>query len=365
MFKKNGLTRREFIKAMGAGAAAASVPVYLNPRASHAAKMQKIICAEGPFISKGPNMIAFSKGFYKKMGLDVQYKWFFDGGLIVAPLLAGEVDIGSLTPSAGFFNAVARGGDLMMFLDGGTESRRDRSYVVTVVSQKLYDEGIRTPADLKKVTHLTAHMSVKGSINQYGLDKTYMAGGVDPRKIRLEFGLPQPKAMQLMMKGGVHITNYAYHFAWLLEKKKKAKIISYAADSATGAIISCSSFSKKKFDHIGREHYVRYAMAYLHAVKLFNEAAGQKSPPVEILNILSKLTVFKGEKGRSLMRGIRPHWAWTVPDAKPNLKTLAKMQDHWAHYRDYVKKTTPVEKLADASIAEEAAVRLKKEKPFG
>ncbi|MFQ5693300.1 MAG: twin-arginine translocation signal domain-containing protein, partial [Nitrospinota bacterium] len=195
MKKKGRLTRREFIKVVGAGAAAASLPVYLNPRVSRSAKMKRLLYGEAPFISKGPNMIAYSKGFYKKMGLDVSFKWFIDGALIVAPLLSGELTLGTLTPSAGFFNAVARGSDLTMFLDGGTESRRDRSYVVTVVSRKLWDEGIRTPADLKKVAHLTAHMSVKGSINEYALDKTYLAGGVDPRKVRYEYGLPQPKAM--------------------------------------------------------------------------------------------------------------------------------------------------------------------------
>jgi len=365
MSKKKGLTRRQFIKAVGAGAAAASLPVYFNPRVSRSANMKKIVYGEAPFISKGPNMIAFAKGLYKKMGLDVELKWFVDGGLIVAPLLAGELDLGSLTPSAGFFNAVARGGDLTMFLDGGTESRRDRSYVVTAVSQKLWDDGVRTPADLKKITHLPAHMSVKGSINEYALDKTYMAGGVDPRKIRYEYGLPQPKAMQLMMKGGVNISNFGYHFPWILQNAKKARIIDYASDSATGAIISLSSYSKKKMDDIGRENLVRFSMAFLHAVKLFNNAAGTKPPPNDILEILSKLTVFKGEKGKNLMKGIQPHWAWTVPDAKPNKETLTKMQDHWVDYRGYVKTKAPIDQLADASIAEEAAKRLKEEKPFG
>ncbi len=365
MSRNKNLTRRQFIKVVGAGAAAASVPVYLNPRVSRSAKMTKLLYGEAPFISKGPNMIALAKGFYKKMGLDVSFKFFFDGALVVAPLLSGELDMGSLTPSAGFFNANARGGDLTMFLDGGTESRKDRGYVVTVVSQKLYDQGIRSPADLKKIADLPAHMSVKGSINEYALDKTYMAGGVDPRKVRYEYGLPQPKAMQLMMKGRVNISNFAYHFAWIMGKAKKARIIDHASDSATGAIISLSSYSKKKMADVGREHYVRFAMAFLQGVKLFNEAAGQKPPPNDIIDILAKYTVFKGEKGRGLMRGIAPHWAWTVPDAKPNKETLAKMQDHWVDYRGYVKKKAPVDQLADTSIAHEAAIRLKKEKPFG
>ena len=54
-----------------------------------------------------------------------------------------------------------------------------------------------------------------------------------------------------------------------------------------------------------------------------------------------------------------------LADAKPNKATIAKMQDHWVNYRGYVKKKAPIDQLADTSIVEEAAVRLKKEKPFG
>ena len=63
MSEKKGLTRRTFIKTVGAGAAAASLPVYINPRVSRSAKMTQWVYGEGPFVSKGPNMVAFAKGY--------------------------------------------------------------------------------------------------------------------------------------------------------------------------------------------------------------------------------------------------------------------------------------------------------------
>lgn len=365
MSEKKGLTRRTFIKTVGAGAAAASLPVYINPRVSRSAKMTQFVYGEGPFVSKGPNMIAFAKGYYKKMGIDLKFKWFFDGALMVAPLLAGELDLCSMTVSAGFFNAVARGGDLTMFLDGGTESKKERSYVVTVASQKLYDQGVRTAKDLKQVADLPVHVSDKGSINQYHLDHSYMAADVDPRKLQIKFGLPQPKAMQLMMKGGVNVSNFGYHFGFFLQKARKGQIIDTAAESAPGAIITCATYSKKKMASIGREKFVRYAMAWLQGVKLFNAAAGAKPPHADIVEILSNLTVFKGDKGKGILKAIAPHWAWTVPDGKPNKQTIAKMQSHWVDYRGYVKEKTPIDQIVDTGIVEEAAKRLKEEKPFG
>ncbi len=358
------IDRRDFIKTIGVGAAAASLPTFFSPGSARAAKATRMTVGEAPFISKGPNMIALEKGYYKKMGLDVELKFFFDGALMVAPLLAGELDLASLTVSAGFFNAVARGGDLTMFLDGGTESRRDRSYVVTVVSQKLFDQGVRSAKDLKQVADLPVHISDKGSINHYAIDHSYMAAGVDPRKLQIDFGLAQPKAMQLMMKGGVNVSNFGYHFGFFLEKAKRGRIIDTAADTAPGAIISCSAYSKRRMADTGREPYVRFAMAFLQGVKEFNAAAGTKPPPADILDILSKLTVFKGDKGKGVITAIQPHWAWTVPDAKPNKETIRKMHDHWVEYRGYVSKPAAIDDVVDVSIAQEAAERLQAENPF-
>jgi hypothetical protein len=40
------------------------------------------------------------------------------------------------------------------------------------------------------------------------------------------------------------------------------------------------------------------------------------------------------------------------------------MQDHWVDQRKYVKNKISIDKLADLSIADEAAKRLQKENPF-
>jgi hypothetical protein len=171
--------------------------------------------------------------------------------------------------------------------------------------------------------------------------------------------------MQLMMKGGVNVSNFGYHFGFFLQKAKKGQIIDSAAQSAPGAIISCTTYSKRKMTELGRETLVRYSMAWLEGVRRFNSAAGTKPPPADILDVLSTLTVFKGDKGKGIIKALQPHWAWTVPDGVPNKKTIAKMQSHWVDYRGYVKKATPVDRVVDTSIVQEAAIRLKKEKPFG
>jgi NitT/TauT family transport system substrate-binding protein len=360
------VSRRGFLASAGAAGLAGGFPSIISARAfaQTSGGVTKIILGDGPFISKGGAMVAFEKGFFKKLGLDVEYKWFADGGLIISPVLAGEVDIGSLTPSAGMFNSIARGANIQMFLDGGTKLSQKHSYAVTVVSQKLWDDGVRKPEDLPKIADLTAHMSVKGSFNEFILDRTYMKGGVDPNKVTSEYGLPQPGAMQLMMKGGVNISNFAYQFAWLMQKEKKAQPIAFGYDVAPGAVISCYSYSMDKLKAKGRETFVRFAMAYLEGVRIMREAASADRPSNEVIAILTKHTLFKGDRGRQMLLDIHPHWGELKADGKPHREGISMMQDHWVDVRKYVERKVDINQLANQDIAEEAGQRLRKENPF-
>ncbi len=360
------ISRRKLIETASAGALAAGFPSIIASRALGQTRsgVTKLINGDGPFISKAPVMIAYEKGYYKKLGIDLEYKWFTDGGLVIAPLISGEIDLASPTPSAGLFNAIARGANIQMFLDSGTELSNKHSTLVTVVSQKLWDQGIRTPADLPKIANLKAHMSVKGSINEYILDRTYMKGGVDPNKVTYEYGLAQPAAMQLMLKDGVDITNYAYQFAFVLQQQKKAQPIATGYDMAPGAVISCYSYLKDKFNSIGREAYVRFAMASLEGIRQFNASLNVTPPPKDIVDIIMKHTFFKGDTGRQSLLDLHPRWSESAPDGKPNREGISAMQDHWVDVRKYVEKKVDINEFANQDIAHEAMERLKKENPF-
>jgi NitT/TauT family transport system substrate-binding protein len=364
--RKHDLSRRRLLHFAGASAIAAGFPSIIPSRALGQTRngITKLINGDGPFISKAGCMIALEKGYFKKLGIDMEYKWFNDGGLVLAPIIAGEVDLGSLTPSAGLFNAIARGANIKMFLDGGTDLSSKHSYGVTMVSQKLWDDGVRTPADLPKIANLKAHMSVKGSFNEFLLDRSYMKGGVDPNKVTYEYGLAQPAAMQLMMKDGINITNYAYQFGWLLQKEKKAQPIAFGSDVAPGAVISNYSYTVDKFNSVGREAYVRFAMAYMAGAHLFNAAGNAVPPPEDIMAMIMKHTFFKGDAGRQMLLDIHPHWAEVGPDGHPHREGVSLMQDHWVDVRKYVEKKVDINDLCPLDVAAEAMERLKKENPF-
>ena len=123
--------------------------VGTDARALHdgwARAADKIRIGEGPFITGGAFYIARDKGYFQKLDLDIEVKIFMDGALSVPSMVAGELDITSVTPSAGLYNTIARGAQMVVILDRGN-NKAGSAYTVTKVTQALYDEGLKSVAD--------------------------------------------------------------------------------------------------------------------------------------------------------------------------------------------------------------------------
>ena len=112
--------------------------------------------------------MANDMGLFSKMGLDIRMKIFMDGALVVAPMLSAEVDIGVMTPNAGFFNSLYRGGPFRAFLCNG-QGRRGRAVTAVVMRTDHYDAGVKALPDLARMKGKLAAVGAAGSINQYGL----------------------------------------------------------------------------------------------------------------------------------------------------------------------------------------------------
>ena len=82
------LTRRTIL----AGSAAASLAVAAPRRARAQEPRTKMRIGLVPLISSGPIFIAQARGFFDKVKLDVELKYFADGALAIPALIAGELD---------------------------------------------------------------------------------------------------------------------------------------------------------------------------------------------------------------------------------------------------------------------------------
>jgi NitT/TauT family transport system substrate-binding protein len=316
---------------------------------------------EGPFITGGGYFVAEGKGYFKKLGIDVQPKMFIDGALAVPSLISGEIDISFMTANAALFNSIAKGAPVVFVLDRGN-NKVGRGYTVINVTQELYDSGVKSKADFAKLKGKRIGLSATGSINQYAFARALQDVGLDPRKdVQWLTNIGQPDLMKMLGQKQVDATDLAYQFGYFAQNNKWGPIVAVDdeidPDGAVGLYAARKQFIQEK-----RDVLVRFAMAFLQGVKEFNAAAADPKAHEDIVEILAKRTALQKPE---LVRAIAPHWSYTNEDGLPNVKSIMAQQDYWADYFHFVEKKVPESQLFDLSIAREAKARLDKEKPFG
>ena len=164
---------------------------------------------EGPFITGGGYFIARDKGYFRKLGIEIQALEFQDGALSVPSMVAGELDISGITPNASLYNSVAKGAPLVVILDRGT-NRPGFGYTVMNVTQALYEQGVKSMADFAKLKGKKVGVGALGSINQYNVAQALLKVGLEPAKdVQWIVNVPQPDLMRMLGQGQVDVTDLA------------------------------------------------------------------------------------------------------------------------------------------------------------
>jgi NitT/TauT family transport system substrate-binding protein len=322
----------------------------------------KIRVGEGPFITGGAFYVARDKGYFQKLGLDIDTKTFIDGAMAVPSMVAGELDMTFMTANASLFNSIAKGAPIVVFLDRGN-NKVGRAYTVANVSQALYDEGVKSMADFAKLKGKKIGVGALGSINQYNMAQALLKVGLDPAKdVQWVVNVSQPDLMKMLGQGQVDATDLAWQFGVFAQQNKWGPIVATGDQMVPDAAIAMVAVHKG-FLEKNRDAVVRFAMAYLHAAKEFNAAAQAPDKHMDVVEILAKNTALNKPE---LVKGIAPNWSYINEDGMPLVDSIMQMQDFWSgKYFNFVEKKVPREQLFDLNVAKEATARLEKEKPFG
>jgi hypothetical protein len=114
------MTRRRFVAGSALAAGMMHAPYVLAQ--SNFLEPVRIRMGYAPYISAGPYFIAQSKGYFKKLNIDIIPTSHVDGSLSMPTLIAGELDITGATLSAGLFNLMSKGANLRLFFERGREA---------------------------------------------------------------------------------------------------------------------------------------------------------------------------------------------------------------------------------------------------
>jgi NitT/TauT family transport system substrate-binding protein len=332
----------------------------LMPDSARAA--DKLRVGEGPFITGGAFYVARDKGYFQKLGLDVDTKTFIDGAMAVPSMVSGELDMTFMTANASLFNSIAKGAPIVVFLDRGN-NKPGHAYTVANVSQALYDQGVKSMADFAKLKGKKIGVGALGSINQYNMAQALLKAGLDPAKdVQWVVNVSQPDLMKMLGQGQVDATDLAWQFGVFAQQNKWGPIVATGDQMVPGAAIGMFVV-RKDFLEKNRDVVIRFAMAYLHAAREFNAAAAEPDKHMDIVELLAKNTALNKPE---LVKGIAPNWSYVNEDGMPLVDSIMEMQDFWSgKYFNFVEKKVPREQLFDLTIAKEAQARLEKEKPFG
>jgi len=133
--------------------------------------------------------IAHKKGYFKAEGLEVSFVAFDSGARMVAPLGAGQLDVGAGSPSAGLYNAVLRGIPIKIVADKGS-TPRGYGYQPLLVRRDLVESGrYKTLKDLKG---MTIAGSAPGSASTSTLNEALKKAGLKYTDVeRVFLGFPQ------------------------------------------------------------------------------------------------------------------------------------------------------------------------------
>jgi NitT/TauT family transport system substrate-binding protein len=349
------LNRRHLV----AGAAALGLAGATLPRRAAAQEPRaKLRIGVVPLISSGPIFLAQAKGFFEKVGLDVELKFFADGVLAMPALVAGELDTTVTTLNAGLFNTVAKGAPFKLILDRGSEKPGSGSMTIAA-SNAMVQAGMTAPNKMGLLKGKTIAIQAPGGIDQYLLGLGVQRQGLDPRTdVEWKSGLPYPDIVKIIGAGQADAANVPVPLGFLVEKNNFGKLVFSGWDIEPNTQLACWAMSSNYLS-ANRSAAVRFAMVHTYAGRLYNKAAAAKDP--EVIKIISEAT----RVPPPLIEAAAPRWTWFFEDGMPNIDSCMAQGKFWTDAMKLVSGAVTKEQLFDLSVAQEANERLNKANPFG
>lgn len=261
--------------------------------------------------------VADKKGYFKQEGIGVEFTPFDSGARMVAPLGAGQLDVGAGSASAGLYNAVARGIAIKIVADKGS-TPPGYGFQPLLVRKDLVDSG--RYKSLKDLKGMKIAGSAPGSASTSTLNEALKKAGLKYSDVeRVFLGFPQHV---------IALQNKAVDAAMTTEPSATRAVQSGAAVRVMGddeiypnhqlsVLLYSGDFAIKRAD-VAR----RFMRAYLKGVRDYNDAlkdgriAGANAD--EIITILTQSTPVKDA---AVYRAI--HTQGCNPNGRVDEKSLA------------------------------------------
>ena len=301
--------------------------------------------------------IADKKGYFREEGLEIELSSFDSAAKMIAPMGAGELDVGSGSATAGLYNAVARGINIKI-VSPNANAPPGYGHNILIVRKDLVDSGrFKTLADLKgmKIAVTSPGASSTSTLNEALKRVGLKFSDIDPVYLgypdhvialtngKIDAGLTaEPAATQAVNAGNaVRVMTDD-----VIDPYHEAAIELFSGD-----------FIQKHPDEARK-----FMRAFLRAVRFYNDALKdgmlKGRTAEEVIAILTEYTAIKDPE---VYRSIAPQGS--QPDGRLNMDSLRKDFEFYKT-QGWIQGSVTVEQAVDTRFIDAALTDLGPYKPL-
>ncbi len=306
-------------------------------------------------IADTPFVVADRKGYFRDAGIKANFVHFDAAANMVAPLGTGQLDVGGGAPSAGLYNAIARGIAIRIVADRGSDPP-GYGFSGLLVRKDLVQSGkYKTYADLKG---MKVAEPAKGTSDMVQVVKACERGGLkydDVEHIFLSFS-----DMVVALRNGSIDAAMALE-PWATQAINDGFAVRIAGSDAyypnqqITVVVYASQFAQSKPDVAKR-----FMVAYVRALRFYRDALrnGHISGPTA--NELVSIMATDLHLDPALLRQMVA--ASMDPNGRVNAKSLAEDYNIYKQF-GLIVGTVDVDKVVDMSFVDAAVKTLGPYKP--
>jgi len=285
--------------------------------AAQTAAMKTVAVGVTNSTSDAPIFIAERKGYFRDEGLDAKITEFRSAADMVAPLGAGQIEVGAGSASAGLYNAVARGIRIRIVADKASSPPGYGATKILVRRDHVESGRYRGIADLKGMRFA---MNAPGVSNTSTLNTLLKSAGLNYSDVTT-IDMPLPDHVIALKNKSVDASASVEPGPAMAMRNGDAVLVKsddeILPNHQIAVLLYAEDFAQRHAD-TGR----RFMRAYIRAVRFYNGALkdGRLDGPnaEEVIAILSAATPIKS---RDIYKAITP--TGMNPDGAVNRASLA------------------------------------------
>lgn len=300
-------------------------------------------------VSDSGVLVGMAKGYYEELGIEIEAVNFATGQDMINALGAGQLDVGCTVTASGLFNAMLRGIPMKIVGDKGINVA-GQGYYRLMIRNEVVDE-IKDFEDLRG-----RKLAIVGtaSLDEIALDRVLNQGGMTTADVDLQIIRAFPDIVAAMSNGSIDGGMVIEPFVAAAMAQGIADPWKDPSEYDPHAQTALLVYGKSMIER--QEVAKRFMVAYVKALRDYNDAFFKDEGKAEMVDILAEYSTVKDKK---LFENMFP--VGLDPDGYVRMKGV-EMDLDWYKNRDLLKGDLSAKDVVDNSYADYACEILGKYK---